>query len=253
MNRVPEKSGPGLLFILVTLVVVGIVGARFFGFSWMPKRSPEPHQAPSQQPSGDQAVLGEPEVLIVHAYGTQNYSPKPALANGEPGDIIDVGASLTAALANRGIRAVHLTTLHDWPKWSEAPEKLRQSIRNGLARYTTIKAVIDLHRDAIDRPDNVPVLAAQSTPAKILLVVGDTDNPNAKENVAFMTRLDAALKDLHPGVSRGFRIQHQMLGGDLFPNTVSVYLGEYKTNTVQEAKVAAEQFADALVRVLREE
>ena len=27
-----EKNGPGLLFIVVTLIVVAVVGARFFGF-----------------------------------------------------------------------------------------------------------------------------------------------------------------------------------------------------------------------------
>lgn len=53
-----EKNGPGLLFIVVTLIVVAVVGARFFGF--MPGDEEKPPLPPTVRTDEPQPPQGKP-------------------------------------------------------------------------------------------------------------------------------------------------------------------------------------------------
>jgi len=84
-------------------------------------------------------------------------------------------------------------------------------------------------------------------------VVGDLSNPNTEENLAFAEAVRARLDQLYPGLSRGVKIQHDDYNGNLHPNALQVFIGEYRHTTLEEAKRAAELLADGIRSVLQEQ
>lgn len=267
VTRLPEKNGPGLLFILVALVVAAVVGAKLFGFGpggkWSLPRGGTGTQLPSPGGGEQAAPPGRgPAVILYHAHTRENYAPKPPHEPKREGDVVAVGEALASALEEEGLPVLHLKGINDLPRWEEAFAKARRSLLAALADAQNVQAIIDLHRDALENEAALPTgsrevvvgeAASAGQPARILLVVGDTDNPQAAVNLAFAQRLKTALDELAPDLARGVRVLHRAMNDDLHPNAVQVYIGEYKQNTLSEAQAAARIFAQAIARVLKSE
>lgn len=194
-----------------------------------------------------------PAVVIYHTHTSENYAPNPTHAEpGSAGDIVAVGVELAAQLDRRGIRSIHVPTVHD-QEWSRAYEASRQSIAETFARVESVAALLDIHRDAIEELD--PGLSTQPAEsgqgaARILLVIGSLENPQAQANVAFAEALRDALERRHPGVARGIRIIARGANGDMHPRSVQAYIGDYRSSSLEEAKASAAMLADALAEVL---
>jgi len=195
-------------------------------------------------------------VLIYHAHTTENYHPAPTHQRGQPGGVVEVGAELAAVLEQRGIRAIHDRTVHDYPNYSEAFAHAVNTVNQLLRSNADVVAVLDLHRDALpqDYPDGYTTAEVDGQKvAKVLLVVGDVSNPYADQNLAFAEALRAKLNDLYPGVSRGIKVQHAVLNGHVHPNALTVFVGDYRDNTLEEARAAARMLGEAISRLLEEQ
>ncbi|HEY8531186.1 MAG TPA: stage II sporulation protein P, partial [Limnochorda sp.] len=252
-SRSVLRRGSALLAVLLILVAAGVLTARFLGVGpGAPARPAPPGEhrggaevpapsGPGETPPSSRARL--PEVLIYHTHGTENYAPEPAHAPGRPGQITEVGRALAEALNAAGIRTLHTTQLHDYPDWERSYANSRETVRQVLAANDGIRAVIDVHRDALPEVDDPRValvdLGGKPT-ARILFVVGDLSNANTEENLAFAEAVRAKLDQLYPGVSRGVRIQHDDYNGNLHPNALQVFIGEYRHTTAEQAIRAAE-------------
>jgi stage II sporulation protein P len=246
-----KNNGPGLFFILVALVVVAVVGARYLGFypsaglkGILPSRTATQVNATSK-----------PLVAIYHSHTSESYFPGDSHAKGEAGEIVDVGRAFKAALSERGVKAVHVETVHDYPVFKDAYDNSLETISEQLAQNNTIKMVFDFHRDGL--PPEAPDAATTTTVngeriARILFVVGDSDNPHFQDNLAFAQNIDARLSDLHPGVSRGVKVQHGSFNDRVSPQAVAVFVGSYPQTKVDEADRAAKLLADAVAAVLSE-
>lgn len=243
-----ERNGPGLFFILVTLVVVAVLGARYLGFyppgglkGLIPPRLARQAAAPAG-----------PLVVIYHTHTTEGYAPGEAHVKGGAGDIVEVGRAFKDALAERGITAVHSETVHDYPVFKDAFDHSYETIAEQLAQNPGVKMVFDVHRDGLP-----PGVSDQTTTvtldgqrvARILFVVGDTDNPHISQNLAFAENLEARLSELHPGVSRGVKVQHGSFNLRVSPQAVAVFIGSYPQNTREEAQRATKLLADAVAAV----
>ena len=245
-----EKNGPGLLFIVVTLIVVAVVGARFFGFMPGQKEAPRPPVVDSGEkktPEGD-AVDVTPKVLVFHSHASENFKPKDSHERGTPGDIVKVGEAFVAELASLGISAIHDKTIHDQPRYSEAFINSEKKASELLAANPDIRVVLDIHRDGLqDKPDDYTKARANDMDvAKILFVVGDKDNDLLEENLRFAEQLSEALEREYPGVSRGVRVFKSDYSGELHANSIMVLVGDWRGNTVEEAMASARILARVL-------
>jgi len=249
-----RAGGPGLLFVLVALLVVAVVGARFLGL--VPgQREGTPSRPPSQQ-QGQPQARSTPAVLIYHAHTTENYQPAQTHEKGRPGGVAEVGAELAAVLEQNGIRAIHDKTVHDYPNYSEAFVHSVNTVNNLLRSNPDVMVVLDIHRDALsdEYPDGYTTADIDGQKvAKILLVVGDVANPYADQNLAFAEALRSKMNDLYPGLSRGIKVQHAALNGHVHPNSVTVFIGDYRDNTLDEARAAARMLGHALARLFEEQ
>lgn len=258
----PKGKGPGLVYLLIALVVVGVAAAKFLGFSPGAQHGSRTQQEQSRDPldPGAGSVVPRPsqmtEVLIYHTHTTENYAPNPTHATDGPGDVVAVGRALVEALQARGIEAVHSLTVHDLPDWSQSSAQARPSIQDALNRHSGVRVVVDVHRDAI--PERRPGGSASveidgEKVAKMLLVVGTSNNSRTEANIRYAERLRDRLEELAPGITRGVRVLPQQTNGDLHDNHVTVYIGDYQETTLEQARAAARWLAEAIADLLRED
>jgi stage II sporulation protein P len=239
-----ERNGPGLFFILVTLVVVAVLGARYLGF--YPPGGLKGLLPP--QIARPAATQVGPLVAIYHSHTSENFAPGESHARGEAGEIVQVGRVFQEALAERGVAAVHSETVHDYPVFKDAFDHSYETVAGQLAQHSSIKMVFDLHRDGLP-----PEITSATTTtvngervARIGFVVGDEDNSHLAQNLVFAESLDAKLKELHPGLSRGVKVQHGRFNLRVSPQAVAVFIGSYPQNTLEEAERAVKLLADAV-------
>ncbi len=240
-----EKNGPGLLFIVVTLIVVAVVGARFFGF--MPGGNGEEPLPPVVRsndpapPKGDEEVDLTPAVLVFHSHASENYKPKDSHARGSSGDMVRVGEAFVAELSSLGVAAIHDKSVHDQPRYSEAFLNSEKKANELLAANPGIQVVLDLHRDGLeDKPDDYTKARANGVDvAKILFVVGDKDNEHLDENIKFAQAMSDLLEKEYPGVTRGVRVFKSDYSGELHPNSIMVLVGDWRGNSLEEAVASA--------------
>lgn len=263
LSKKPKGHGPGLVYIVVALVVVGVAAARFLGFSPGAQNDFGSRQEQAQDPldpSDRGGVVPRPsqmtEVLIYHTHTTENYAPNPTHSTDGPGDVVAVGRALVDALRERGVEAVHTLTVHDLPDWSQSTVNARPSVRDALNRHSGIRVVIDVHRDAIPDQRTSGYATAQigdEEVAKLLLIVGTSNNSRVESNMRFAERLKERLEALAPGITRGVRVLPQQTNGDLHDNHVTVYVGEYQDTSLKEATAAARWLALAVAELLHED
>lgn len=245
-----EKNGPGLLFIVVTLIVVAVVGARFFGFMPGGEEKPLPPVVKiddPQPPKGEEVDL-TPKVLVFHSHASENYKPKDSHERGSFGDVVRVGEAFVAELASLGVTALHDKSIHDQPRYSEAFINSEKKANELLAANPSIQVVLDIHRDGLeDKPDDYTKARANGVAAaKILFVVGDKDNHHLEENIRFAQQISDTMEKQYPGVTRGVRVFKSDYSGELHPNSIMVLLGDWRGNTIEEAMASARLLARVL-------
>jgi stage II sporulation protein P len=195
-----------------------------------------------------------PKVLVFHSHASENYHPNESHTTGQiPGDVVAVGKALVDKLSALGITALHDTTIHDKPRYSEAFINSDRMVEAVLKEHPEIQIVLDIHRDGLqDKPENYTRAEVQGMPvAKILFVVGDKDNTKVEENLQFAQSMSDALEAKYPGVSRGVRVFKSDYSGELHPNSVMVLVGDWRGNTLEEAIRSAELLAEIIVSLIK--
>lgn len=215
------------------------------------------------------ADTDQPQVLILHTHTTESYMTYYAgyYNNEDVGRPTDVHKNICAVgevLANRlrsaGIGVIHDTALYDYPEYTGAYGRSRQTVEEITEKYPSICLVIDLHRDAILR-DSVTRVKPTVTvdgqkAAQVMLVLGagesaDNPNPTWRENVRLGFRLASALAAIEPDLSRPVSLTESNYNQHLLPQGAMLLL-EIGTdvNTFSEAMVSASLVGDALVSIM---
>ena len=125
-----------------------------------------------------------------------------------------------------------------------------------MQEYPEICLVLDLHRDAGVGDYGSLVTAATvggQKSAQIMMVVG-TDgsgkiHPNWQDNLSLALKLSALLERENPGITRNIELREQRFNMDLSPGSLLVEVGA-AGNTLQEAKIAANALALAVLELL---
>ncbi len=198
-----------------------------------------------------------PTVLIIHSHGTEGYENTREggyRSQDTTNNMVAVGDRLVQVLETGGVKAVHDRQLHDSPSYSDAYGNARESIAKYLKEYPTIRLVLDLHRDAVEREGGDQVAfsvdAQGSSAARIMLVVGTNasglSHPHWLENMSLAVKLHAQLEKNTPGVCRPISFRSQRFNQDLSPGALIVEMGA-AGNTRQEALLAAELLGQAVI------
>ena len=207
-----------------------------------------------------------PQILILHTHTTEAYTP----SEGEtyvPSDpyrttdcnhnVVRVGEEMAQVFRDRGYGVVHDTALYDYPSYNGAYARSGAAAERWLARYPTIRVVLDVHRDALEGEDGT-IYKAVSAPAdggtaQVMLVVG-TDGTGAKhplwqENLTFAMRLQKQMLADRGTLARPIVLRASNFNQQLSVGSLLVEVGTHG-NTLPEAIAGARLFAESACAVL---
>lgn len=189
-----------------------------------------------------------PRVLILHTHATESYEGVPYWRTEDGAqNMLAIGDRVAQLLEGRGIPTVHSGALHDYPSYNGSYTRARQTIREMLDAYPSIRLVLDLHRDASDAPGGQMRTQAQvnGQPAAQLMLVMGCNHEDYAENVSLALKLHAQLEHQAPGIMRPLQLRPSRFNQDLSPGALLVEVGA-AGNTQAEAMAAAEQLAWAI-------
>ena len=210
----------------------------------------------------------QPQVLIVHTHATESYEAYDSnvfdtratwRSTDNTVNMVAVGDRLAKTLEAAGIAVVHDKTQHDYPSYNGAYERSAQTIKGYLKKYPTIKVVLDVHRDAILREEDVivkPVAEIDGKKAAQLMIItgsedGSMNVPKWKENLKFAAALQDRLEQDHPQLTRPIFFCYRKYNMDLTTGSLLLEFGS-NANTLEECLYTAEMVGQSLGEMLRE-
>ena len=209
-----------------------------------------------------------PQVLIMHTHATEDYRLSAGLWF-TPGDgarstdrsinMCAVGRVMADTLNAAGICTLHDETLNDYPSYTGSYANSRAVVQQYLAQYPSIKVVLDVHRDAIERENGTrcaPVCTIDGRQAAQVMIICGCDNgtsvqlPAWRQNLRFAAAWERSMEAKYPGRTRPVLFSYRFYNQDLTTGSLLIEIG-WHGNTLNEALyagyLAAQGLADALL------
>lgn len=214
------------------------------------------------------AKTKEPLVLVIHTHATESYAEYDApfydkrnswRSTDNNKNVTRVGYAIAAELEKRGIGVIHDTTQHDYPSYNGSYDNSAKTIKEILKRYPTIKIVLDVHRDAIERVGQVVVkpttVVDGKKAAQIMVVAGADDGtmnmPGWKTNFTFAVDLTNRIEADYPTLTRPLFFCHRKYNMDLSPGSLLLEFGS-NGNTLEEAVYTGQLVGRSLAKLIEE-
>lgn len=210
----------------------------------------------------------EPQVLIMHTHATESYEPYErdfydASFNSRTTDrsmnMAAVGDKIAEQLEAAGIGVIHDTTLHDYPSYNGSYDLSRETVRKYLDEYPSIKVVLDVHRDAIEREsgERIAPLAEINgkNAAQVMIICGCDDGtmnmPDCMKNLRFACLLQRQMESDWPGLTRPVLFDYRKYNQDLTTGSILIEMGGH-ANSIEQAEYSGELVGKSLAKCLEE-
>lgn len=197
-----------------------------------------------------------PTVLIIHTHATESYTKQHEdyressafRTLDEKYNMISIGDQVARILSENGIPVLHDRDLHDYPSYDGSYASSRSAVNEYLARYPSIRLVLDLHRDASGDLNNQfrPVVQVDGQSVAQLMLVMGCGHEAWQDNLSLGLKIQVLLERSVPGITRPLCMRSQQFNQDLTPGALLIEMGA-AGNTHDEALRAAQQLAYAIV------
>lgn len=204
-----------------------------------------------------------PKVLILHSHSCEAYTQSEGhrytpSANYRTLDlsnnVVAVGDALAEALSGLGVEVIHDRTLNDYPDYNASYAVAREKLEVYLEQYPSIVMVLDLHRDALDKPVRETAELDGQTLAPLMLVVGTDEgglsHPHWQENLSCALKLQALANRSAPGLFKRLSFRKERFNEDLTTGSLIVEVGSTE-NTLPEAIASMDCLARCVAELLR--
>lgn len=222
------------------------------------KQQPQTLPAAAVENTKSALRMDEPLILVLHTHTSECYLPTSGethLFNGQ-GDIVKVGKRLVDVLNSKyKIPTIHCDRIHDQYPWHEAYQRSQVTVQEYLAKYPSIKIVIDVHRDGTPGLEHSTVIDGERT-ARVMLVIGTNrmglEHPDWEKNLAFAEKVKAETDRLFPGLSLGIIKADARYNQHLSNQAMIAEMGG-ENCTLDEALYSATYFADVIANIVKQE
>lgn len=218
-----------------------------------------------QPPAFEITADGEPEVLIMHTHTTECYEPcereyydlnRSSRVLDSEQNMTVIGNEITYQLYQSGIGVIHDTTVHDYPDYNGSYDRSRETVQNILEQYPSVKVVLDIHRDAIEKDGDriAPVTEIDGKKAAQVMIIcgcddGTMDMPNCTDNFKFACALQSRLESDYPTLTRPVLFDYRHYNQDLTPGSLLIEVGGH-ANTLEQAKYSGQLIGKSLSKLL---
>ena len=204
-----------------------------------------------------------PKVLILHSHTSESYTqseghtylPSANFRTLDPeNNVIAVGEALARELEALGVETVHDSSFNDYPDYNSSYGNARKVIQGWLAEEPSIVMVIDVHRDALEKPVRETVERDGQTLAPLMLLIGTDqgglNHPHWADNLSCGLKLQAlGLRD-QPTLFKALSFRKERFNGDLCPGAFIVEVGSTE-NTLPEALASMPYLARYVAQLLQ--
>lgn len=209
---------------------------------------------------------GEPQILIMHTHTTESFEPYErdfydesfsSRTTDERMNMVAVGNAIQEELENAGIAVIHDTTMHDYPSYNGSYDRSRETVQAILEEYPSIKIVLDIHRDAIERADGsrvAPVTEIDGkTAAQVMIICGCDDGtmnmPEYMQNFRFASLLQGQMEYDYPTLTRPVLFDYRKYNQDLTTGSLLIEVGGH-ANSIDQVVYSGELIGKSLVNAL---
>lgn len=206
-----------------------------------------------------------PQILIYHTHATESYVPTSDMAY-DPAyayrstdtamNMVAVGKVMADTLNSMGYNTIQDSTLHDYPSYNGSYDLSKATVESYLKKYPSIKIVLDIHRDAVERNGRLvnPTVTINGTKYAQIMIISGRDNgymnmPNYRENLKFASAVQNQVTKSYPGLARPILFDYRNYNQQLTTGSILVEIGTHGS-TLQQAKNSAQAFATALAQML---
>ncbi len=210
----------------------------------------------NQQKDNAALNIKDPQIAIYSTHSAETYTPfagEPKVA-GKHGGVYVASTVVAETLAKQNIGVIVDDTIHDYPDWNASYSNSRITASKLLGNHSSIKILIDMHRDAGVPKENSTVEINGKSSARIMLVVGSNKrykHDHWKENLAFMEKIGDKMEEMYPGLLRTVKVQNGKYNQDLSEHAILIEMGATE-NTIEEIEYASEMLANVLAEVLKD-
>lgn len=204
----------------------------------------------------------KPQVLIYHTHATESFEKYDSKfydtrntwrTISENENMIAVGKEIEKAIETWGVEVIHDTTLHDYPSYNGSYQRSAETIQKYLEEYPTIKILLDVHRDAVQRDTTLvkPVTTINGEKTAQLMIVTGCDSegslniPNWKNNFQFGVRIQNEIEEKYPTLCRPLFLTSGKYNQNLGTAAILLEIGSHG-NTLEEAKNCGKMTGDAI-------
>lgn len=208
----------------------------------------------------------EPEILIMHTHATEcflvenrDYYTDADLSRttNNQKNVTAVGDALEQELKNAGFSVIHDKTQHDHPSYNGSYTRAKTTVQSYLKKYSSIKIVIDLHRDAMPSGNDkiAPTIEInKKKAAQVMLVMGSqtgtiTGHANWKENLRLALLLQQDLEKKYPGFARSMLLKSAKYNQNLSTGSLLIEVGT-DANTLDQALYSGQLVGKTLAETL---
>lgn len=205
---------------------------------------------------------GEPQILIMHTHATESYEPYErdfyddsfnSRTTDRSMNMAAVGEAIAVQLENAGIGVIHDTTLHDYPSYNGSYDLSRETVKKYLEEYPSIKIVLDIHRDAIERSGGeriAPVAEINGKNAAQVMIISGCDDgtmgmPDYMKNFRFAAMLQNQLESDWEGLTRPILFDYRKYNQDLTTGSILIEVGGH-ANSIEQAVYSGELIGKSL-------
>lgn len=217
------------------------------------------------------APENEPQILIMHTHTTESYQPDDSghydpdyicRTTDNSKNMVAVGDAMTKVFESRGIRTYHDTTVHDYPSYNGSYDRSRVTVEDILEKYPSIKVVLDVHRDAIERESGeiiAPTVTVKGKKsAQVMIICGCDDGtmgmPDCMKNLRTASLFQQYMEKRYNGLTRPVLYDYRKYNQDLTTGSLLIEVGGHG-NSLEQAvyagELSAEGIADALISTVK--
>ncbi len=212
------------------------------------------------------APADEPQVLIMHTHTTESYEPFArdyfdsdflSRTTDNSMNMNAVGDVMADVLEGKGIRTYHAETVHDYPSYNGSYDRSRETVAEILEKYPSIKVVLDVHRDAIERQDGERIAPSATingkSCAQVMIICGCDDGtmnmPDCMKNLRTASLFQQYMEHTYSGLTRPVLYDYRQYNQDLTTGSLLIEVGGH-ANSIEQALYAGELSADAIADAL---
>ncbi len=209
----------------------------------------------------------QPQVLIYHTHATESYETATrsyydktfhSRSQDDSKNMNMVGEQIAAQLCAAGIGVIHDTTQHDYPSYTGAYGLSMETVQKYLKQYPSIRVVLDVHRDAIERQDGTriaPTVTINGKQAAQVMIIAGAEREgdithDFYKNLRFAAFLQTELETAYPGLTRPVAFDYRKYNQSASPGALLFEIGGHG-NSLEEARYTGELVGKVLANALQ--